>query len=117
MRWLFVGEARALPGSCELPEALRAGLPVCFSRVAEIVLAARVVNHKLSEASASINSQLQAKRTWNLELRHRRFGTIPFLVSARLRNILYRDLREAHNRTTARWPAAPWMLARALDSA
>ena len=25
----------------------------------------------------------------------------------------YRYLREAHDRTTARWPAAPWMLARA----
>ena len=25
----------------------------------------------------------------------------------------YRELREAHDRTTARWPAAPWMLARA----
>ena len=27
--------------------------------------------------------------------------------------IFYRYLREAHDRTTARWPAAPWMLARA----
>ena len=26
----------------------------------------------------------------------------------------YRDLREAHDRTTARWPAAPWMLTRAF---
>ena len=26
----------------------------------------------------------------------------------------YRELREAHDRTTARWPAAPWMLARAF---
>ena len=27
--------------------------------------------------------------------------------------VVYRELREAHDRTTARWPAAPWMLARA----
>ena len=27
---------------------------------------------------------------------------------------VYRELREAHDRTTARWPAAPWMLARAF---
>ena len=27
---------------------------------------------------------------------------------------IFRELREAHNRTTARWPAAPWMLARAF---
>ena len=39
------------------------------SRVAEIVLAAHVVNHKLSEASTTINFQLQAKRTWNYRLR------------------------------------------------
>ena len=26
----------------------------------------------------------------------------------------FRELREAHDRTTARWPAAPWMLARAF---
>ena len=26
----------------------------------------------------------------------------------------YRELREAHDRTAARWPAAPWMLARAF---
>ena len=25
----------------------------------------------------------------------------------------YRELRETHDRTTARWPSAPWMLARA----
>ena len=27
---------------------------------------------------------------------------------------IFRELREAHDRTTARWPAAPWMLARAF---
>ena len=26
---------------------------------------------------------------------------------------IFRNLREAHDRTTARWPTAPWMLARA----
>ena len=26
----------------------------------------------------------------------------------------FRELRETHDRTTARWPAAPWMLARAF---
>ena len=26
---------------------------------------------------------------------------------------VYRELRETHDRTTARWPAAPWMLPRA----
>ena len=28
--------------------------------------------------------------------------------------MIFRELREAHDRTTARWPAAPWMLARAF---
>ena len=27
---------------------------------------------------------------------------------------VFRELREAHDRTTARWPTAPWMLARAF---
>ena len=27
---------------------------------------------------------------------------------------VYRELRETHDRTTARWPTAPWMLARAF---
>ena len=27
--------------------------------------------------------------------------------------VCFRELREAHDRTTARWPTAPWMLARA----
>ena len=29
---------------------------------------------------------------------------------------VYRELREAHDRTTARWPTAPWMLARACTA-
>ena len=29
-------------------------------------------------------------------------------------HVIFRELREAHDRTTARWPAAPWMLARAF---
>ena len=90
-------------------------LPGGFPRVAEIVLAANAVNHQSSEASATTLFQLQAKRTWNLQLRHRRFGTSPCSVSERLRNEnVFRELREAHDRTTARWPAAPWMLARAF---
>ena len=28
--------------------------------------------------------------------------------------VVFREQREAHDRTTARWPAAPWMLARAF---
>ncbi len=50
-----------------------------------VVLAAHVVNHKSSEASTTINSQLQAKRTWNYQLRHCRFGTYPCSVSESLR--------------------------------
>ena len=54
-----------------------------------------------------------------------RTGTYPYSVSERLRitstasvkhcqDSFYRELREAHDRTTARWPAAPWMPARAF---
>ena len=42
-----------------------------------------------------------------------RTGTYPCSVSVRLRNILYRDLRETHDRTTARCSSSPWMPARA----
>ena len=49
-----------------------------------VMLATHVVNHKSSEASATINCQLQAKRTWNYRLRRSRPGTFPFLVSERL---------------------------------
>ena len=31
-------------------------------------------------------------------------------------SVVFRELREAHDRTTARWPTAPWMLARAFTS-
>ena len=60
-------------------------LRLCRSTSRTILLAAHVVNHKSSEASATINCQLQAKRTWNYRLRRSRPGTYPFLVSERLR--------------------------------
>ena len=54
-----------------------------FSTSRTILHAANTVNHRSSEASTTIYLQPQAKRTWNLLLRHRRFGTSPFLVSVR----------------------------------
>ena len=66
------------------PRKANASAKCEIPRVAEIMLAANAVNHKSSEASATTHFQLQAKRTWNLQLRHRRFGTYPCSVSERL---------------------------------
>ena len=69
--------------------ALRARLHVFNARTLSLVPS--------SEASATINCQLQAKRTWNYQLRHRRFGTSPFLVRLRLRQ------SEKHTSTEKAW--------------
>ena len=74
-----------------LPEYADGPLKLCrntasvFFTSRTVLLAAHVVNHKSSEASATINSQLQAKRTWNYQLRRSRPGTFPCSVSERLR--------------------------------
>ena len=59
-------------------------LRLCRSTSRTVMLAAHVVNHKSSEASATNNCQLQAKRTWNYRLRRSRPGTYPCSVSERL---------------------------------
>ena len=45
------------------------------------------------------------------------FGVSGFAAGLHVKDCqggFYRELREAHDRTTARWPAAPWMLTRAF---
>ena len=59
----------------------------CFSRVAEVLLAA-------SHGHISVLCQRAPANSKHCQC-------------------VYRELREAHDRTTARWPTAPWMLARA----
>ena len=59
----------------------------CFSRVAEVLLAASHGHISVLRQRAPANSKHC--------------------------QCVYRELREAHDRTTARWPSAPWMLARA----
>ena len=100
--------------SCECARKARFEFPVASGRLRRrnareiftsrtVMLAAHVVNHKSSEASATNNCQLQAKRTWNYRLRRSRPGTYPCSVSERLR--IASDTRGFYARTLDLFPS------------